>query len=206
MIFETIRIGPLQVNAYILAEDLGRKAIIIDPGAEKNKIMKLLDKFSLKPGFIINTHGHIDHIACDDEFGVRIYAHRDDLPLLKHAELNLSSFLSQAFHVKSAIIPLEDKEILRLDTIELEVIHTPGHTPGGICLLMKRPCENILFSGDTLFRESIGRTDFAEASNEILLKSIREKLLVLPDETVVYPGHGSVSTIGYEKKNNPFLN
>lgn len=205
MILETVCVGALEVNCYILASDKAQEAIIIDPGAQENKIRDVLDKHKLRPAFIINTHGHIDHIGCDDEFGVPVYVHRDDAALLKDAKLNLSGFLVTPYSVKSVIKTLEDCKNISLGEIELQVIHTPGHTPGGICLLMKAPCDNILFSGDTLFCEGIGRTDFNGADEGMLIKSIKEKLLVLADNTIIYPGHGPTSTIGYEKKHNPFL-
>lgn len=205
MILETICVGTFQVNCYILSIGDNQQAIIIDPGDQKNKIKKALDKHKLKPAFIINTHGHIDHIGCDDEFAVPIYIHSAEAPMLSSPDLNLSDFLNVPYSVKASIKVLDDKSKIVLDEIELEVIHTPGHTKGGICLLMKKPVDNILFSGDTLFYESVGRTDFAGASATSLIKSIKERLLLLPDDTVVYPGHGQSSTIGHERKYNPFL-
>jgi hydroxyacylglutathione hydrolase len=205
MILETVRVGELQVNCYILAVGDSAEAIIIDPGDQKDKISKVLVRHRLKPIAIINTHGHIDHIGCDDEFAVPIYAHEKDAALLKDSRLNLSGFLSAPFSVKSEIGQLRNGQKLKLAGIELEVIHTPGHTPGGICLLVKAEGRDILFSGDTLFHGSVGRADFEGADEATLLKSIREKLLILTDETVVYPGHGPTTTIGYEKKHNPFL-
>lgn len=205
MIFETICVGQFQVNCYILASDRDSRAIIIDPGDECDKIKRLLSKYGLMPTFIINTHGHIDHIGCDNEFGVPVYIHSQDLPLLKDPSLNLSSFLILPYSLKSKVKALEDKENIELDGICLEVIHTPGHTPGGICLLMKQPDNKILFSGDTLFSQGIGRTDFPGADETVIIKSIKDKLFKLADDTVVYPGHGPSSTIGKERKSNPFL-
>ena len=205
MILEILRVSPYEVNCYILAEDNNSGAIIIDPGGEERKIKDTLKKYNLKPAFIINTHGHIDHIGCDDKFGVPVYIHHMDAKLLKDAQLNLSGFLAFAYTVKSEIKTLQDEDCIALGQLELEVIHTPGHTPGGICLLMKKPENKILFSGDTLFCQGIGRTDFPGASQNLLIKSIKEKLFKLDDETVIYPGHGMPSTIGEEKKNNPFL-
>jgi len=205
MILETIRISSYEVNCYILAEDNNSNAIIIDPGGDEQKIKAALAKHKLEPAFIINTHGHIDHIGGDDKFGIPVYIHRMDLALLKDARLNLSGFLAFPYTVKSEIKTLEDKENIGLGQLQLEVIHTPGHTPGGICLLVKKPENKILFSGDTLFCQGIGRTDFPGASQNLLIKSIKEKLFKLDDKTVIYPGHGMSSTIGEEKKNNPFL-
>jgi glyoxylase-like metal-dependent hydrolase (beta-lactamase superfamily II) len=195
----------MQVNCYILASARGSSAIIIDPGAEEKKIRHILEKHSLRPTFIINTHGHIDHIGCDDKFNIPIYIHKDDLALLKDPQLNLSLFLASAYKVNSLIKTLEDQEIIELDKLSLKVIHTPGHTPGGICLLLKSPHNKILFSGDTLFCQSIGRTDFRGADEYTLIQSIKKRLFTLADDTVIYPGHGPSSSIAEEKKNNPFL-
>jgi hydroxyacylglutathione hydrolase len=206
MILETVRVGELQANCYILALSDSAEAIIVDPGEQKDKIAKVLARHKLKPVAVVNTHGHIDHIGCDDDFSVPIYVHEKDAALLKDSRLNLSGFLSAPFSVKSGEIKqLRDGEKLKLAGIELEVIHTPGHTPGGICLLVKAEGKDILFSGDTLFHGSVGRADFEGADEATELESIKKKLLVLADETVVYPGHGPETTIGYEKKHNPFL-
>lgn len=205
MILETICVGPFQVNCYILASGENSSAIIIDPGEDYAKIKQALSKHRLKPAFIVNTHGHIDHIGCDDKFDVPVYIHQKDLSLLKDSSLNLSNLLTSPYSVKSEVRVVQDKENIELGQIELEVMHTPGHTPGGICLLMKRPTNKILFSGDTLFCQGIGRTDFPGADEALLIKSIKEKLLKLDDDTTVYPGHGPSSTIGEEKRSNPFL-
>jgi len=206
MILQTVSVGSMQVNCYIIAEAISGQAIVIDPGDDYVKIKKALGRYKLSPAFIINTHGHIDHIGCDDKFGVSVYVHRDDVPLLKDPSLNLSTFLAQPFKVTSEIRPLEDKEKICLGNLELEVIHTPGHTPGGISLLVKKPESKILFTGDSLFCGGIGRSDFPGADGDVLISSIKEKLLSLPADTVIYPGHGPSSSIGSEKKNNPFLN
>ncbi len=170
MILETICVGQMQVNCYILASSPASRAIIIDPGDEKQKIERVLKKYNLKPEFIINTHGHIDHIGCDDKFGVPVYIHRQDVVLLESPELNLSTFLMSPFSLKSNVRILEDEENIELDQMQLEVIHVPGHTPGGISLLMKKPKDKILFSGDSLFYHGIGRTDFPGASETLLIK------------------------------------
>lgn len=206
MILETLCVGELEVNCYVLACSNNAEAMIIDPGAEPDKIRRALDRHKLKPGLIINTHAHFDHIGCDNEFSVPVYIHNKDLPLLKDPNLNLSGMFTSPYSVKSEIRQVDDNEDISLGRLRLKVIHTPGHTPGGICLLMQSPGNKILFSGDTLFYHGIGRTDFPNASEELLLKSIRKKLFVLPADTAVYPGHGPSSTIGEEKANNPFLN
>jgi glyoxylase-like metal-dependent hydrolase (beta-lactamase superfamily II) len=206
MILETVVIGPFEVNCYILASAVDSQAIIIDPGDQEAKIKGILAKHRLRPAFIVNTHGHIDHIGSDDCFGVTVYVHRKDKDLLLNPKLNLSSLLTAPFSVKSKIQVLEDKEVIALEELQLEVLHTPGHTPGGISLLLKKPKDKILFSGDTLFCQGIGRTDFAGADFATLIESIKKKLLVLPDDTLVLPGHGPSSSIGKEKNGNPFLN
>jgi glyoxylase-like metal-dependent hydrolase (beta-lactamase superfamily II) len=205
MIFETLVLGPLGVNCYILASGRRKRAVIIDPGAEPRKIKRVLQRHELEPGIVINTHGHYDHIGCDDDFGVPVYIHKDDAASLKNPESNLSTLLMTAHRVDSEVKTVEEKELISLDGIVLEVIHTPGHTRGGISLLMKKPKSNILFSGDTLFCGGIGRADFPGASEGQLISSIKKKLLVLADDTQVYPGHGPASTIGAEKRSNPFF-
>jgi hydroxyacylglutathione hydrolase len=203
MILETVNVGPMQVNCYILSCAQEKSAIIIDPGDQAEKINTVLKKHKLRPAMVINTHGHYDHIGCDDEFGVVVYVHKQDLTMLEDASKNLSASFSFSYQVKSKIRTLEDKEIIKLDCLELEVIHLPGHTPGGIGLLLKRPQADIVFTGDTLFYHSIGRSDLPGSSPEELEKSL-DRLFILPDKTKVYPGHGPATTIGEEKINNPF--
>jgi glyoxylase-like metal-dependent hydrolase (beta-lactamase superfamily II) len=205
MILETVVVGSMEVNCYILASDENCAAIIVDPGDDEDKIRRVLKSYGLKPAFIINTHSHFDHIGCDDKFGVPVYVHSQDAESLKDARRNFSPFFGSAYKVKSEIKTLKDRDIIKLGQLELEVIHTPGHTAGGISLLMKKPKDNILFTGDTLFCQGVGRTDLG-GDEDLLIKSIREKLLILPDDTIIYPGHGPSSTIGDEKRNNPFLN
>lgn len=205
MILETVSVGPMGVNCYVLALKENAKAIIIDPGDQARKINQVLEKYSLKPEFIINTHGHYDHIGADDKFDVPVYIHKNDSQFLKDAKLNLSAFFSVSYNVKSEVRYLEDNEIIKLGEIELKVLHIPGHTPGGVALLMLKPAERIVFTGDTLFCQGIGRSDLEGGNEQLLIKSIKEKLLILADDTVIYPGHGASSTIGEEKSNNPFF-
>jgi len=205
MILETVVVGPMQVNCYVLAWEAHAGAIIIDPGDDEQKIRKVLNKHELNPAMVINTHGHIDHIGCDDKFAVPVYIHSRDAALLRDPQLNLSNFLSSALSVKSKINTVEDKENIVLDQIQLKVIYVPGHTSGGIALLMQKPQGKVLFTGDSLFYRGIGRTDFPGGDTGLLIASIKERLLGLADDTIIYPGHGPSSTIGEEKKNNPFL-
>ncbi len=206
MILEDIVVGQFEVNCYVLAAEEDRQAIIIDPGAEEGKIRRALAKHKLQAGLVINTHGHIDHIGSDDKFDVPVYIHRKDMGLLTDSRLNLSNFLALPFTVKAKVHPVDDRQIIALDGIELEAIHIPGHTSGGIALLLKKPKNKVLFSGDSLFFQGIGRTDFPGADEKTLIKSIKDKLLTLPDDTIIYPGHGPSSSIGRERSSNPFLN
>ncbi|HNW39653.1 MAG TPA: MBL fold metallo-hydrolase [Candidatus Omnitrophota bacterium] len=204
MILETVNVGPMQVNCYILANAEGAQAMIIDPGDQAAKIKAVLAKHKLKPAMVINTHGHYDHIGSDDEFGVCVYVHKLDLPMLVDPKKNLSASFSTPYKVASKIKTLADREIIKLEDIELEVIYLPGHTPGGIGLLMKKPQTGIIFTGDTLFCQGVGRSDLPGGSQQMLEEAIRERLFVLPVDTRVYPGHGSATTIGREKSNSPF--
>ncbi|MBM3253863.1 MAG: MBL fold metallo-hydrolase [Candidatus Omnitrophica bacterium] len=201
MIIETIVVGEIQTNCYILAEDKNSDCIIIDPGSDYENIKAILDKNKLIPRFIINTHGHIDHIGANGNFKIPIFIHRLDSNFLDNPEKSLSLFFGNSKTSPKSSRQLEDNDIVELRDLKVKVIHTPGHTLGSICLKI----DSILFTGDTLFFEGIGRTDFPESDEKKLIKSIREKLFTLPDDIIIYPGHGPSSTIGYEKENNPFL-
>jgi glyoxylase-like metal-dependent hydrolase (beta-lactamase superfamily II) len=201
MKIKTFVVGPMQTNCYVLSDEETGEAIIIDPGDEPEKIKKYLVQNKLKPEFIVNTHGHVDHIASDAEFKLPVYIHKLDLYNLRDPLKNLSSLVGGNVKPPSQIMPLEDKDIIGTKKIKLEVIHTPGHTPGGISLKF----DNMVFTGDTLFCSGIGRTDFPGASEARLIESIKNRLFVLADDTVIYPGHGPSSTIGQEKESNSFV-
>lgn len=205
MILQAVVVGAMQVNCYILASREQAGAIIIDPGAEIRKIEKVLKQYKLTPVLVINTHGHYDHIGGDDAFGVKVYVHSLDVRLLTKPELNLSAVFSRGYKVNSQIHELKEGQVVALDDIELEVIHLPGHTSGGIGLLMKKPQDNILFSGDVLFCRGIGRSDFPGGDGKLLIQGIKNKLMRLSDDVIVYPGHGPSTTIGQERQENPFL-
>ncbi len=205
MILEAISVGLMQANCYVIAPGESCAAIIIDPGGDEALIRRVLAKHKLKPGFIVNTHGHFDHIGCDNSFEVPVYIHKEDACFLKDPQLNLSGVFTADYEVKSKIVCLSDGQIIELDGLTLKVLHVPGHTPGGIALSVVKGSEKILFTGDSLFCQSIGRTDLAFGDEELLIKSIKEKIMILPDDTVIYPGHGRPSTIGEERRSNPFL-
>ena len=204
MILEQLTVGALEVNCYVLAAQEGGSAVIIDPGDDAGRIRQVLDKHRLTAGVVINTHGHFDHIGADDAFGVPVYAHQEEIPLLADAKRNYSVFFTVAFRVKAQVCPVVDGQVIAHGGIELEVLHLPGHSRGGIGLLMRVPRQDIVFTGDSLFAGSIGRSDL-DGDEGLLIAGIRKKLLILPDQTLVYPGHGPSTTIGAERAQNPFL-
>ena len=201
MILERIIVGPMQANCYILGSAKTHQALVIDPGAEVEEIKRCLKEHQLKIKALVNTHGHIDHIGADAYLDSPVYIHRLDAEFLTNPDLNLCRKFGFILPSIKPDVLLEDGQKIEAGEIHLEVIHTPGHTPGGICLRS----DNICFTGDTLFAEGIGRTDIPSGNEKDLLNSIRKRLLTLPDEVTIYPGHGPSSTIGRERKNNPFL-
>lgn len=201
IILKNVIVGVYGVNCYILGSAETKEAVIIDPGDNYPKIKHVLDKYGLVPKYIALTHAHFDHIGAVNEFGLDVYMHSGDKDFLTNPEKNLSALLVNPFTVTSRIKILEDKQKICLSDMKLEVIHTPGHTPGSICL----KTDNMIFTGDTLFAAGIGRTDFPYASESELLNSIKEKLLILPEDMIVYPGHGPATDIGREKKGNVFI-
>ncbi|NLO98445.1 MAG: MBL fold metallo-hydrolase [Peptococcaceae bacterium] len=194
------------VNCYLVSCDKTGKAILVDPGAGSKMISNWLKEKKKDVEYIVLTHGHWDHLgAVEDlrrELGVKVAVHKDDAPMLTDPKLNLSYYSGRSIALAPAEVLLEDNQILKIGEMEVKVLHTPGHTPGGICLLTK----DGLLSGDTLFSTSIGRTDFPNGDLNLLLKSIREKLMVLDDNLPVYPGHEEYTSIGRERKYNPYLN
>ena len=205
MIIESLRLGSYGANCYIVGSEKSKDVIIIDPGAESNKIKKIISAKSYNPKLILLTHGHGDHIGgtknLKKEYNIPVYIHKKDSAMLKDERLNFTKMMFRNGVSINADKLLGDGDNITLDNMKFQVLHTPGHTPGGICLKHKK----IVFTGDTLFKGSIGRTDFPGGSQEQIIKSIKEKLLVLDDDTVVYPGHEGQTTIKYEKENNPFL-
>ena len=199
-------VGPVQTNCYFVTNIKTKEMIIIDPGACANQLAKKVDESGAKPVAILLTHGHFDH-ATDakplaDRYGIKIYIHEADKATLDDPQLNVSYMMGQSKTFYADVF-LKDKQELDIAGFHIVVLHTPGHTPGGCCYYMEQ--EDVLFSGDTLFRTSVGRSDFPGGSASALVRSVKEKLLILPEETHVYPGHMEETTIGYEKHHNPFV-
>jgi len=199
-------VGPFEANCYIVADPSSLDALIIDPGDDPDVIAEAVRSDALLVRGIVNTHGHADHIAANgalrERFDCPIMIHELDAGYLTDAEANLSALIGCAHPLSpSADRLLKDGDEIRAGRLVFRVLHTPGHTPGGICLLT----DGILFSGDTLFAGGIGRTDFQGGSIEQLIESIHARLLVLPDDTAVYPGHGPETTIGAERTTNAWL-
>ncbi|MBI5789201.1 MAG: MBL fold metallo-hydrolase [Candidatus Schekmanbacteria bacterium] len=197
--------GPLQVNTYILICEKSGLGAIIDPGGSEREILQLIQQKQAKLKYIINTHGHPDHILGNNylktQTNAQILIHREDAFMLEDTASELLSYFQESYVPVPADKLLQDGEDIHLGEISLKVLHTPGHTPGGICLLTA----SRLFSGDTLFAGGIGRTDFPGGSYQTLIASIESKLFTLEPDLQVLPGHGPSSTIGTEKSGNPFF-
>ncbi len=201
------QVGPIMTNCFFLINNDSKKLIVIDPGASAKALYEEIKKLDCVCEAILLTHGHFDHADGVDELkaltGAKVYAHEDEKKVLNDPSYNLSDDFVATGSKYDADVFVNDAEHLKLSGFDIAVIHTPGHTPGGICFYIEE--EKILFSGDSLFNQSIGRTDFLEGSASQLIRSIKEKLLCLPDDVNVYPGHGAATSIGYEKKYNPFF-
>jgi len=179
---ERFVVGLLQTNSYLVYDAISKEAFLIDPGDFSNSIKSFIEKKALQVEAIINTHGHLDHISGNEYFPYPVMIHEKDKERLAESQKEIKT--------------LKDGDTIGKEKLQFKVIHTPGHTPGGICLLW----DNTLFSGDTLFYEGVGRTDLEGGDEKALFNSITKRLMVLPNKTVVHPGHGSDTTIGHEKK------
>lgn len=199
-------VGPVQTNCYFAINDETKEVLIVDPGASGKRLAEIIEEEKLNPAAILLTHGHFDHAGAAAElaehFHIEIYAEEHEKETLENPALNLSGWEGRevTYH---ADYYLKDEQEIDLAGFHIRVLFTPGHTVGGCCYLF--PYQNVLFSGDTLFAQSVGRTDFPKGSASQLIRAIEEKLMVLPDDITVYTGHNDNTTIGTERMYNPYL-
>jgi hydroxyacylglutathione hydrolase len=205
MLIRGMPVGPLQVNCFIVGCSKTREAMVIDPGEEGQKILDVLRQEKLQLKIVVNTHGHFDHIGANrlliEETGAELLIHEKDVPLMALATQHAALYGLTATLSPPPTRILVGGEHFHVGELEVTVIHTPGHSPGGICLLVG----NHLFSGDSLFAGSVGRTDLPGGEHDTLIAGVKKHLLVLPEDTLVHPGHGPDTTIGEEKRSNPFV-
>lgn len=199
-------VGPVQTNCYFAINDETKEVLIIDPGASGKRLAEIVEEEKLNPVAILLTHGHFDHAGAaaelSEHFHIEIYAEEHEKETLENPALNLSGWEGKetAYHADRY---LKDEQEIDLAGFHIRVLFTPGHTVGGCCYLF--PYQNAVFAGDTLFAQSVGRTDFPKGSAAQLIRAIEEKLLVLPDDVTVYTGHNEITTIGTERMYNPYL-
>lgn len=207
MIFETIVVGELGVNCYLLADSQTKEGLVIDPGAEAERILSAVKSSGVKVLYVLNTHGHFDHIGANRKLtettGASLMINKEDEHFLSRASTSAKMYGLKAEDSPVPSAYLAEGDSIRFGAQEIKVIHIPGHSPGGSCFYLEK--EGVLISGDSLFAESIGRTDLPGGSQAQLVNAIRSKLLILPETTKVFPGHGPATTIGHEKKHNPYL-
>ena len=202
---KSFEVGPVAANCYILKDNDSNEGMVIDPGGNPDKILTAIKEMGVEVKLIALTHGHFDHIGGLDKvknaLNVPVAIHEADGEMLTDAKKNLSAFVGAPGEMEKADVLLKDGDNISFGGCSLKVIHTPGHTPGGVCFYGG----GALFSGDTLFAGSVGRTDFPGSSTEDILDSIRNRLAKVSDATKVFPGHGPVSTMGIERETNPFF-
>lgn len=207
MIFEHVEVGPLGVNCFVLGCPTTLEGVIVDPGGDVDRIAAIVQRHGLKIRAIINTHGHFDHVGGNRQavaaFGAPLLIHQDDAAMFDRVAEVARMYGMQGENSPSADGYLVDGQVISFGNHRMKVLHTPGHTRGGCCLYLE--AEKMVISGDTLFADSIGRTDLPGGSHEQLLQSIRSKLFTLPDEVTAYPGHGPKTTIAHEKLHNPYF-
>lgn len=204
MKIERLPLGVYQTNCYLVGDEKSDKAFIVDPAGDYDKIAQVINKAGYDLEYVILTHGHGDHIGAVNElkthFNAKVMIHQEDKEMLLDPTLNMSGRMGAEVSINPDEV-LKDGDELKVGTLSLKIIHTPGHTKGSACILV----DGVLFSGDTLFFNSIGRTDLYGGDGNKILKSISNKLMILPENTVVYPGHGRQTTIKNEIEKNPFF-
>ena len=205
MHIETITVGPFEMNSYVLVDDDHKECIVIDPGAEVDKIIRYVGENKLKPVYIFATHAHIDHVGfasdIQKELQTPFYMGEADLPILDSLKSQASMFNIQVAEKPKTDLFFTDGQIFNFSGKEIKALHTPGHSPGSFSFYI----DGQVIVGDILFYNSIGRTDLYKGNYDILIRSIKEKIFRLPDDTIVYPGHGPDTTVGREKEYNPFF-
>jgi len=203
---QSLVVTPLEENCYVLWND-AQDCIVIDPGGDVDHISAVLEKQKLRPQLIINTHGHIDHIGANadlrEQTGARIGIHPMDAPMLQSSLLCGAQWLGMEYREHSPDFLYAEGQTIGTGALQFEVFHTPGHSPGS-CILLNR-ANNFLVGGDLVFAGAVGRWDLPGGDEDTLFQSILQKFLPLPDEVRVYPGHGPATTVGAERRNNPFL-
>ena len=206
MRIEHMVLGQVATNCYLAMNENTKELFVVDPADRADRIIQKVQDMGGTPVAVLLTHGHFDHIGAADalrkEYGISVYAMGEETQILSSMQLNLSQMFGCPLTLQADVL-LRDGQVITLAGMEIAAYHTPGHTLGGACYYISS--EGVLFSGDTLFCESVGRSDFPTGSMSALVRSIREKLMVLPEETKVYPGHNYETTIGHEKRYNPFL-
>ena len=198
-------VGPIQANCYVLGCERTKEAAVIDPGGDVDKILMTLAKDKLRCVYIINTHGHFDHTGDNKRLkevtGAKLVIHRADAPMILDQGSSGSLWGMEVEDSPPPDLYVEERDVITFGDISLQVLHTPGHSPGGISLLS----DKMVFVGDTLFAGSIGRTDLPGGDYETLIRNVKEKIFPLGDDVVIYPGHGPKTTVGREKRSNPFF-
>lgn len=207
MNIETLVVGPIETNCYIASDPVSREAVIIDAGDDAEEILAYVEKNRLQVKYLLNTHGHFDHIQANDAIrektGAQLAIHADDVELLASPEKVSAGMMSVIHGCREPELVLHNGDTIAFGPYQLRVIYTPGHSKGGCCFYEVQ--EKVCFTGDTLFRGSIGRTDLYGGNYAVLLKSVRERLQVVADDVTIYPGHGPESTMAFERRANPYL-
>jgi hydroxyacylglutathione hydrolase len=216
MFIDMLETGPLMVNCYIVADEASKEAAVFDPGGDVDQVLKTLSEHDLKVKYIINTHTHWDHVGGNRELqqatGAPILTHRQEAPALQAAS-NRAALFGATVSDSEATRNIEEGDVVVLGAIQFEVIDLRGHSPAGLGFIFEGEMDidgvselrKVVICGDALFAGSIGRTDFPGGDTDLLLENIRTKIFSLPDDTLVLPGHGPVSTVGHEKRHNPFF-